>query len=241
MNRLSLLACTSLVFAVGCADDIDPEWQLDHDRIVAVRATPPRIVPGERAILDMLVARVGDAPIEVAPLAAQVVSPESLADLVTVNSQGWGVTAPLEERLVAVRQELGIEPGKPVPVTVGVAADASAFPSGAGPFAATKVVWLGESAQNPVIDSMTTINGVAADATPAELVVGKEVEVPLSVPFAPPDQVRWLTSCGTMYDFDLPDAYLKVELEDPTEGDLAVVVRTANGGVAWRVWPIRAE
>ena len=29
--------------------------------------------------------------------------------------------------------------------------------------------------------------------------------------------------------------------EDPIEGDLAVVVRAANGGVAWRVWSIRAE
>lgn len=241
MNRLSLLACASTVFAVGCIDDIDPEWQLDHDRIVARTATPPRIVPGERAVLDVLVARVGDAPAEVAPVGAQIVSPESLSDLVTFNSQGWGVTAPLEERLAAVRAELGIEAGKPVPVTVGVAVDASTFPSGAGPFAATKVVWLGDSAQNPVIDGTSTIDGVAADMTPSELVVGMEVEVPLSVPFAPPDQVRWLTSCGTMHDFDLPDAYLKVELEDPTEGDLAVVVRAANGGVAWRVWSIRAE
>lgn len=44
-----------------------------------------------------------------------------------------------------------------------------------------------------------------------------------------------------MHDFDLPQAYLRVEEEDMTEGSLAVVVRTDLGGVAWKVWPIRAE
>ena len=92
----------------GCVDDIDEEWQLDHDRIIAVRATPPRIVSGERAILDVLVGRKGDHPLETAPAGAMVVSPESLADLVTVDSQGWGVTAPQEDRLAAARTELGL-------------------------------------------------------------------------------------------------------------------------------------
>jgi hypothetical protein len=221
----------------GCVDDIDEEWQLDHDRIIAVRATPPRIVSGERAILDVLVGRKGDHPLETAPAGAMVVSPESLADLVTVDSQGWGVTAPQEDRLAAARTELGLEPDAPVPLLVGVGVTDTSFPSGAGPFAATKTVWLGDSAQNPTLDGLT-IDGAPP---PDEIVVGKEVDVRLSVPFADPDRVRWMTSCGTMHDFDLPDAYLRVELDDPTAGDFAVVVRTADGGVAWRVWPIHAE
>lgn len=227
------------VLLVGCAEDIDPEWELDHDRIVAVRATPPRIVPGERALLDMLIARKGDATMEIAPAAAQVVSPESLASYVTVNSEGWGVTAPTEATLEATRAELGLEPGAPVPLVVGVGLTEASFPSGAGPFAATKTVWLGDSAQNPVLD-VASVDGTTPGAD-SELVVGKEIDVRLSVPFEAPDKVRWLTSCGTMHDFDLPDAYLRVEPEDSTEGELAVVVRTANGGVAWRVWSIRAE
>lgn len=233
MKRTLLLA----VLLAGCVDDIDEEWQLDHDRIIAVRASPPRIVSGERAVLDVLVGRKGDHTLETAPAGAQVVSPESLADLVTVDSQGWGVTAPLEDRLAATRVELGLEPDTPVPLVVGVAVTEASFPSGVGPFAATKTVWLGESAQNPTLDDVT-IDGAPP---PAELVVGAEVDVRLSAPFAEPDRVRWMTSCGTMHDFDLPDAYLRVEPEDPTAGDLAVVVRTANGGVAWRVWPIHAE
>ncbi len=84
------------------------------------------------------------------------------------------------------------------------------------------------------------IDGAPADGR-AEITVGTLVDVPLSVAADVEDDVNWLTSCGTMHDFDLPQAYLRVELEDPTEGELAVVRRTKQGGVAWRVWPIRAQ
>jgi len=100
-------------------------------------------------------------------------------------------------------------------------------------------VWLGEAADNPMLDT-ATVDGVAAPPTP-ELVVAPRTDVPLSVDVGEDDDVNWLTSCGTMHDFDLPQAYLRVEAEDPTLGDLAVVVRTELGGVAWRVWSIRAE
>ena len=76
----------------------------------------------------------------------------------------------------------------------------------------------------------------------AEIVVRKLVDVPLSIEADDARyDVTWLTSCGTMHDFDLPAAYLEVEADDPDAGELAVVVRDATGGVAWRVWPIRAE
>ncbi len=107
------------------------------------------------------------------------------------------------------------------------------------PFGALKTVYLGVTADNPVLDDMT-VNGVDAEAS-NEILVGKLVDVPLSITAAEDDVVNWLTSCGTMHDFDLPQAYRRVEAEDMTEGDLAVVVRTRLGGVAWKVWPIRAE
>jgi len=47
-----------LVVVVACGGDVDPPWQLDHDRIVAVRATPPHIAAGETATLDVLRAHV---------------------------------------------------------------------------------------------------------------------------------------------------------------------------------------
>jgi hypothetical protein len=128
-----------------------------------------------------------------------------------------------------------------VPLLVGVGFPETAFSSGLHdePVAAIKTVWLGEAADNPTLDT-PTVDGIAALATP-ELVVAPRTDVPLSVGVGEGDDVNWLTSCGTMHDFDLPQAYLRVELEDPATGDLAVVVRTELGGVAWRVWAIRAE
>jgi hypothetical protein len=55
------------------------------------------------------------------------------------------------------------------------------------------------------------------------------------------DKVNWLTSCGTMHDFDLHAAYLHVLPADPQEGELALVLRDAKGGVTWQTWPIHAE
>ena len=49
------LVITSVLAAlVGCNADLDEPWQLAHDRIIAVRATPPRIMPGETSTLGLL-------------------------------------------------------------------------------------------------------------------------------------------------------------------------------------------
>jgi len=229
-----------LIALVGCDADLDEPWQLDHDRIIAVRATPPRIVSGAESSIDALVGRKGARPAEEVPPAAQVVSPESLANTLRFDAGRWLVTAPDETRLAAARVELGLMPGAPVPLVVGVAFLETAFPSGIPdePVPAIKTVWLGEAADNPVLT--TEVDGVDAPTAP-ELVVAPLTDVPLSVATDETDDVNWLTSCGTMRDFDLPQAYLRVELEDVQAGDLAVVVRTERGGVAWRIWPIRAE
>ncbi len=224
---------------VGCNADLDEPWQLAHDRIIAVRANPPRILPGEQATIDMLLGFDEGPVVERGPDFVNVVSPMSLADTVELGT--WKVTAPSEERLAAARTELGLMPGAPVPLQLGVAAKwpypvESPDPSG---FGATKVIWLGESATNPELSGML-INGNDAPAG-TELVVPKEDKVPLFVEADDKvDIVNWLTSCGEMHDFDLHSAYLKVLPEQPQDGQLAVVKRDAKGGVTWRVWPIRA-
>src|SRR5262249_35647371 len=108
----------ALVVAAGCGGDVGEPWQLDHERIVAVRATPPGIMPGEQSKLDLLIAFQAAPVEERAPDAAQVISPESLADVIEPGT--WTITAPSEERLVAARAELGLPAGAPVPLTVGV-------------------------------------------------------------------------------------------------------------------------
>ncbi len=232
MRRLVLAAAAIALAAAGCVEELDPPWQLDHDRIVAVRATPPAIEPGGRAELDALIALAGIGTSERAPELAAVVSPMALAGALAQEGGAWVVTAPDPAKLDEARAELRLMPGAPVPLVVGVSFHGQAL-------FATKTVWLGMAGANPTLDAMM-IDGAPADAQP-EIVVGLLVDVPLSIAAELDDDVNWLTSCGTMHDFDLPQAYLHVEADDPTAGELAVVRRDDRGGVAWRVWPIRAE
>jgi hypothetical protein len=231
------IAAVAAATALGaCVGDLDPPWQLDHDRIIAVRATPPGIVTGEQSTIDALLGQKGGqkgGQTSVAPPElAQVVSPTSLSEVLAFESGTWVVTAPGEERLAAVRAELGLPPDAPVPLLVGVAYANQSL-------VATKTITLGVAGDNP------SLVAVMLDGKPAgtsEIVVGKLVDVPLSIDADDAlYDVTWLTSCGTMHDFDLPAAYLAVEADDPDAGELAVVVRDATGGVAWRVWAIRAE
>lgn len=234
MKRALVLA----LVAAGCTEGLDEPWQLDHDRIVAVRATPPAITAGEHAAIDLLVT-YATRPVEVrSPDVARVISPASLADVLETGA--WQVTAPSEDRLVAARAELGLAPGAAVPLVIGVGVTwpypvASIDGTTLG---ATKTVWLGEHADNPELTGML-INGTAPDE---ELVVPRQAEVPLFVEADDTvDIVRWMTSCGEMHDFDLHRAYLEVLPEQAQEGQLAVIRRDGRGGVSWRVWPIRAE
>jgi hypothetical protein len=226
-------ACLIALLALSaCTGDLDPQWQLDHDRIVAVRATPPGIAPGEKSTLDALLAKKGAAVRTAAPELATVVSPTSLADTLALDAGNWVVTAPSEDRLVAARAELKLPAGAPVPLQVGVSYAGQTL-------LATKTVELGAAADNPALRNVM-IDGKPAGTS--EIVVGSLVKVPLSVDDDDIDfDVTWLTSCGTMHDFDLPAAYLEVEAGDPTTGELVLVVRDQGAGVTWSRWPIHAE
>jgi len=90
-----------------------------------------------------------------------------------------------------------------------------------------------------VIDPIT-IDGTDALAE-SQLTVAPATKIPLAVVFDDTYNINWLTSCGTMHDFDLATAYLRVEPEDPQSGTMAVVVRDNQGGVDWHLWPIAAQ
>lgn len=227
--RLLILAAL-----VGCGGDLDQPWDLDHDRIVAIRAEPPAILSGETSKIDGLISGKGTATAETAPLQVIVVKPESLADALSQDTEGnWVVTAPDEEQLAAARTELSLEATDPVPLQLGVAFTTT--------LAGVKTVQLGMTSPNPTLGVMQ-FNGEPAPAPEVELVVGRLVDVPMSVDALETDEVNWLTSVGEMHDFDLPSAYLRVEEDNElNEGELAVVVRDDKGGVTWQVWPIRVE
>jgi hypothetical protein len=67
----------AIVVIAGCAGQLDASWELDHDRIVAVRATPPHVAAGEVAVLDALVAHAGGPTDVERPIA--VAAPTELA------------------------------------------------------------------------------------------------------------------------------------------------------------------
>jgi len=234
------------VVLIGCNADIDEPWELDHDRIIAVRAEPPGIEPGEQAQIDVLLGYEALPVEERSPDFAQVVSPESLANTLSFDGAHWVVTAPSEARINQARGELGLLPDAPVPLRIGIAVawpTPVASPEGMNGFAATKVVWLGQEGINPPINGLS-IGGVEPEVG-AEIVFSKDetVKTRLSVEADDgSDIVNWLTSCGTMHDFDLAtSAYVTVGAEDRVEGQFALVLRDELGGVSWRVWSCRAE
>ena len=229
MNRLGLALAVMLA---ACTGEIDPAWQLDHDRVITVRSTPPRIAPGETAVLDTLIGHAGAPPSVSEPDAAEVVSPSGLDSALRHGPTGWTVTAPPDDQLGPARDELGLDATAPVPLRVKLT-----FPEPAG--VAYKIVWLGVHADNPVLDPIT-IDGKDALAE-TQLVVAAGRDIPVAVDFDTRYNINWLTSCGTMHDFDLATAYLRVEPADPHDGTFAIVVRDDQGGVAWHLWPITAQ
>jgi hypothetical protein len=232
---LKLAWIASCALAAGCLDGLDPEWQLDHERIVAVRATPPHIASGQIAQLDALVAHKGSpTSLEQPSVAAAAFAPQSIAGAVQLGATGWQVVAPDAAALDDARTALRLPAGAPVPLDVVLQ-----LPDSAGnPLNAKKTVWLGDSADNPA--SVGNVL-VAGSAPPANITIAKAIDVHLTTDVDPTDAVMWLTSCGTMHDDDEHAAFIHVEPKDRTDGELVVVVRDTKGGVVWQVWPIQAQ
>ena len=225
----------ALVFLVGCIDPVDQRWQLDHDHVVAVRATPPSIVAGQHAKLDALAAHEGK-PVGVEwPLAAAGAQEmdDPLYGLVSNDLlRGWFVNAPSDDRLAAARAWRGLADDAVVPFDVVMA-----FGSQDEPMYATKTVYFGATAENPSVPAMVVDGQPAAD----QITVPMKQDVYVSIGVEPGARVNWLTSCGTLFQDDVPTAFLRVTPDERSDGELAVVIRDPRGGVAWRVWPVSAR
>ncbi|HEV7559097.1 MAG TPA: hypothetical protein VGO00_26670 [Kofleriaceae bacterium] len=222
------------VLLAGCLDGIDPRWQLDHDRVVAARATPPSIAAGETATLDALVAHKGAPTSQMAPVEAVAAGAASLMSTVVFDSGVWSVVAPSEDVLAQARAELSLPPGAPVPLPIGMTFPGS---DSSTQLVVEKTITLGVSAENPTMPAISFAGGAPGEM----LTVPGDVDVPMSVTVDPTWTVSWLTSCGTMHDDDEQAAFLHVLPDDPMQGELALVIRDAAGGVVWQVWPISAE
>ena len=219
-----------LVLLVGCVDPVAARWQLDHDHVVAVRATPPRIMPAEVAVLDALVAREGMlAAIESPVIAAAPLAPPEMKGMLVEADGHWQLTAPPDETLAGVRPGMGLPPNAPVPIDVVM----QFTRSDGEPLYVKKTVWLGARAENPAPPPVLADD----EPMPSELAIpiGRDVYVEALAA----GRVSWLTSCGELFQDDVARAFVRAA--EPCDGELAVVVRDDAGGVVWQLWPLSAQ
>jgi hypothetical protein len=233
---MRLVLC-SVVLVAGCIDEVDPRWTLDHDHVVAARATPPRVRAGDVTALDALVAHV-DGPVTVeSPMTAEVARTNGadFSRYLVEENGAWRLEAPDAQTLASARPFMGLPDDAPVPVDVVLT-----FPNHSGtqragldPFKVKKTVWLGEPSTNPDAPTIVVEGNEVGDALAVP--TGRDVYLRASTDL----RVNWLTSVGTLYQDDERTAYLHVD--EPGSGQLVMVVRDPDGGVAWRVVALQAD
>jgi hypothetical protein len=216
-----------LLVLAACHVDLEPPWQLDHDRILAVRVTPPHLAAGEVALVDALVAHAGGPTTIEAPRGITATdAPGGLFTAVNFSIDHWEIHGRDDAGLADARAELGLAADAPVPLELTVVITQT--------LVAKKVIWLGDSRANPDLPAVI-VDGVPPGPA-LDVPIGRDI--PAS---AIASDVSWFTSVGTLVDDDQPTATLYVAPEDPRSGEFAVVVRDDAGGVVWNVWPIEAH
>lgn len=205
------------VWAAGCSDFSTPA-ELDHAQIIAVRAEPPAVMPGERARLEVLVAGP-DGPLSQPPASWSVAGGGAVA----VDDSGVAVVVDGDVGSDVVWVDVEVDIGGEI------LRARKALVIGAGPATNPEVraLWVGD-----------------LDAGDEPVVVGAGSTVPLAVDMDPePGEgalVSWYSTVGDIDRYRLADS----ELVAPPAADsgwLMVVVRDGRGGVGWRIARLRVE
>ncbi|MEO6775598.1 MAG: hypothetical protein ABI467_21735 [Kofleriaceae bacterium] len=214
------------IVLAGCTHAaVAPEaWQLDQDRVVAVRSTPPGLAAGEHGLVEALIAHA-DGPTTVEPPSVLNAAHSPLSGTVNYLFDHYELIAPDDATLVAARIELGLATGAPIPLEVEC--DFERFT-----FITQKRVLLGTHADNPGLSAIE----IAGQPAAAPVTVASDHDLALH---AAEGTTRWLTSCGELDHSDEPDAILHAG--EPCVGELAVVERDAAAGTVWQVWPLVVE
>ncbi|MDX2088835.1 MAG: hypothetical protein SFX73_13340 [Kofleriaceae bacterium] len=213
-----------VTLTAGACVETTPRWDLTHDRVIAVRASPPAIEAGGSAQLDALVSAEGVArvivPVEV------TLSPDALATVVQQDG-AWVVIAGTSEMLAAAQARL--------PTGTSLRVDAELVFDVAGIAKhATKSVRLSATGENPVV-SIRLADGQVA--TSIETSVGVETQLSTDAPDGA--SVDWLTSLGELTDDDDPVAFLTAE--EAGAGSVVCVRRELGGGVGWAIAALAVE
>ena len=220
-----LLACL-----VACDNNTDPRWQLHHDRIIAVRLSPPHLPADQIAMIDAFVTSIDGGVAVQSP--TSVTAPAPANDLVTTDGMTWQITAPSADIIAEAGAALGLPAGTPVPVEL-----TTTFEIEGESLVALKLVYFGDQADNPDVGAVTVAGVPPTDS----ITVPFDTDVQLAIDADPTFSVNWFTSCGSLNDDDNEHAaLLHVNPTDRLAGQLAVVVRDPLGGVAWQSWSIQS-
>ncbi len=97
------------------------------------------------------------------------------------------------------------------------------------PWQATKQLVFADRADNPSV----------AEMPPVDATRGTKPQLDAAGAGADPLSYAWYTSLGTLEHYRQPDAIL--DADKPGDGIVCVVVRDAQGGVAWQMVPAHVE
>ncbi|MEZ4368089.1 MAG: hypothetical protein R2939_17680 [Kofleriaceae bacterium] len=237
--RAALALVAALLVGAGCTD-LSQRWELDHARILAVRATPPGLGADEVALIDLLVIDDAGTPSVATPGLASTAeaNPEpAVAAALTLSptSAGWQATAGDADDLAAARAAAGLADDEPLDVLVGVT---HSVPGAADPLLAIKAVRLGEADVNPATPTIRVDGLTVAEGDVATVERGREIELTFVEEFADPSEDEplefdWLTGTGSLTKSQTRRGLLEIGAEDPDAGYVVAIVRTATGGVSW--------
>jgi hypothetical protein len=205
-----IIAMLSLSFAACQADS---ESALDHAQILAVRAEPANVAPGQRARIDLLAGNDAGDVYTVVPDTLEATS--SMGPLVAQRADdGWYITAPAQPDVVSL--------------TVTQSIDGTLWP-------ATKSLVVGEARANPQvslqIDGQDAAEMVArAGTTPALTAIVDGI-----APFT----YAWYSSVGDVPHYHQQIAAL--DASSPKDGAVLLVVRDSLGGVGWQLLPAHIQ
>lgn len=227
----------ALLAAAGCDDNGSPA-ELDRPRVLAVQVSPPHLGPEESAPVDVLVGRDDGTTRVMAPDSVEVMGAPSgspVSSMVGHGPDGWAVACPDAQVLAELRGEMGLAEDDPIPIGLALEVEVEGEL-----LTATKVVYLGSQGQNP---RLIGISAAGAAEEEGVLVIAAGDEIAIAAEGAEGDSdlsYAWFTSVGDI-DLYLSEAATLTATDQPADGQLVLVVRDQQGGVAWSWRDVRVE
>jgi hypothetical protein len=254
--RLRVWPWLLVVVASAACDDFRSPADLKYPQVLAVRLTPPQLLPGQRARVDVLVTDTAGVPSVVRPasvdfapdpISGKALSlPQEASGFLEHDGDDFFARAPDETTLdqIATATGLAADAALKVPLRVTVDIEGEAR-------RADKLVIVLRPASgvaptpNPMIEEIQ-VDGqpVSADASAPPVDVAVVAEHQLAVRASEGGGAltyAWFTAVGEMKHYRAAASTLTVVPEKAGDGAALVVVRNDRGGVAWQWFALHAH